>query len=114
MVFSLETSSSRYSSSVTIHRIGGTPRGAGDKNALSFHTGLPSTGMQKTRTVEVSEQGTHTVALEPGEDGSFAMLKSSVINFPYLYSVPMFWAKSPSALLVPRAVAAADGLTILK
>ena len=26
MVFSLETSSSRYSSSVTIHRIGGTPR----------------------------------------------------------------------------------------
>jgi len=25
MVFSLETSSSRYSSSVTIHRIGGTP-----------------------------------------------------------------------------------------
>ena len=86
----------------------------GNKKALSFHTGLPSTGMEKTRTVEVGEMGTHTVALEPGEDGSLAMLQSSVIHFPYLYSVPMLWAKSPPALLVPRKIAESDGLTIIE
>jgi len=37
MVFSLETSSSRYSSSVTIHRIGGTPREKALPLARYFH-----------------------------------------------------------------------------
>jgi len=42
------------------------------------------------------------------------MLQSSVIHFPYLYSVPMLWAKSPPALLVPRKIAESDGLTIIE
>jgi len=84
------------------------------KRILVLHNGLPSTGLKKTRTIDISEIGTHTVKLEPGEDGSMAMLEDGVIYFPYLYSVPMLWAKSTPALLVPREIATADGLTIVE
>jgi len=40
MIFSLETSSSRYSSSVTIHRIGGTPNGRHTRSIGRFAGGL--------------------------------------------------------------------------
>jgi hypothetical protein len=86
---------------------------AGNKK-LQLHNGLPSTGLRKTRVVDVSSRGTHVVKLEPGEDGSLAMLQSNGFAFPYLYSAPMLWAKSPAALLVPRAIAQADGLTFIK
>lgn len=82
--------------------------------SLVLHTGLPATGLTRTRTVDVGKRGTHTVALNPGEDGSIALLQGNGFSFPYLYSVPMLWAKSPSALLVPRAVAHIDGLTQLR
>jgi len=78
---------------------------------LQLHTGLPATGLTPTRLVDVGKQGTHKVALNPGEDGSIAYFYGDVFNFPQLYSVPLVWAKSPGALLVPRAVAKADGLT---
>lgn len=79
---------------------------------LHLHNGLPAEGMTKTRIVDVSARGTHRVQLEPGEDGSIAQLQTNGFNFPHLYSLPMLYAKSPSALLVPRALAKMDGLTI--
>jgi len=81
---------------------------------LVLYTGLPLAGLTQTRTVDVGQRGTHTVALNPGEDGSIAVLRGNGFAFPYLYSIPMLWAKSPSALLVPRAIAQADGLTVVK
>jgi len=78
---------------------------------LQLHTGLPATGLKPTRLVDVGKQGTHKVALNPGANGSIAYMYGDVFNFPHLYSGPMLWAKSPGALLVPRAVAKADGLT---
>jgi hypothetical protein len=86
---------------------------AGAKN-LVLHNGLPLTGLKQTRIVDVGKRGTHTIELNPGEDGSIAILKGNGFAFPYIYSIPMLWAKSPSALLVPRAVAQADGLTVVK
>ncbi len=86
------------------------PSGAKNKK-LVLQTGLPSTGMKAVRTIEVGEAGTHTISLNPGEDGTIAILQSNGFYFPFLYSVPMLWAKSPQALLVPRAVVLADGLT---
>ena len=87
---------------------------AGANGKLLLHTGLPATGLHLTRTIEVGTLGTHTVKLEPGEDGSIATLEGGAIYFPFLYSVPDHWAKSTSQLLVPRQIAEADGLTILK
>ena len=87
---------------------------AGANGKLLLHTGLPATGLHLTRTIEVGTLGTHTVKLEPGEDGSIATLEGGAIYFPFLYSVPDLWAKSTSQLLVPRQIAEADGLTILK
>jgi len=80
---------------------------------LQLHTGLPATGLKPTRLLDVGKQGTHKVALNPGEDGSIAYFYGDIFNFPQLYSVPVVWAKSPGALLVPRAVAKADGLTVV-
>jgi hypothetical protein len=78
---------------------------------LKFHTGLPTSGMHMTRSVEVNKVGTHPIELAPGEDGSLVMIESNGFSMPYCYSVPLLWAKSPGALLVPRAIAEADGLT---
>ena len=47
-------------------------------------------------------------------DGSLAMIQGDNFFFPFVYSVPTLWAKSPGALLVPRGIAEADGLTIVK
>jgi hypothetical protein len=84
----------------------------GGGKTVVLHNELPSNGLVRTRTVDVSAVGTHRIPLEPGEDGSIARLDANGFGFPYLYSVPMLWAKSPAELLVPRAVAKADGLTI--
>lgn len=81
---------------------------------LQFYKGLPSTGMTPTRAVEIKTRGTHRIPLNASEDGSLVAISGNGFAFPHLYSVPMLWAKGPSALLVPRGVAQADGLTILK
>jgi hypothetical protein len=83
--------------------------GAKDRT-LIFYTGLPATGMKESRRVTLSGAGTHRVPLQPGEDGALASADGSV-GLPYLYSVPVLWARSPGALLVPRAIAKADGLS---
>jgi hypothetical protein len=84
----------------------------GTNLSVTLHKGLPAAGMTVSRKVDVSEPGTHTIALQNGEDGSLALLESIGINFPFLHSVPGLWAKSPAALLMPRGIAQADGLTI--
>ena len=56
---------------------------------------------------------TYIIPLEKGEGGTIAKFtQRSVFAIPYLYSVPNLYAFSPSALMVPRAIAKADGLTI--
>lgn len=79
---------------------------------LTFHTGLPAKGMAVSRNVEIKTRGTHRIALQPGEDGSLVAMRGAGFAMPFLYSVPMLWAKGTPALLVPRAVAKADGLTV--
>lgn len=66
----------------------------------------------ESRKVDVSERRTHRIPLEPDETGTIASITSNGFNFPYLYSVPQLWAKSSGQLLVPRAIAEADELTI--
>jgi hypothetical protein len=82
-------------------------------NFLTLYKGLPDKKPSVSRRVDIGKMGAHTVALEPGEDGTVAMFEGNNFYFPYLYSIPSFWAKVPSALLVPRAIAEADGLTVL-
>jgi hypothetical protein len=81
---------------------------------IELYTGLPSTGMKLSRTVELSKTGPVRIPLQLGEAGSFATFYGANFGFPYLHSVPLLWAKSPSALLVPREIATADNLTIVK
>lgn len=81
---------------------------------IQLYTGLPASKPTPSRRIDISEMGTHTITLNPGEDGTVAVVTGKLFAFPYLYSVPTLWAKSPAALLVPRAVAEADGLTVLE
>lgn len=81
---------------------------------LVLHSGLPAAGMKETRRIDVSRLGTHTIDLAPEERGTVAMLRSNGFVYPFMYSLPPWWAKSPAALLVPRAIAEADGLTIVR
>lgn len=81
-------------------------------------TGLLS--QDADRTVDISGWQTHQIPLRDGEAGTVARIAGDgpVVNmpvwlhFPYLHSVPRLWAKSQDQLLVPRAIAIADGLTI--
>jgi hypothetical protein len=68
--------------------------------------------MKESRKVDISKMGTYNIALNPGEDGTVAMIQGNGLGFPFLYSIPSLWAKSPGALLVPRGIAKADGLTL--
>ena len=61
-----------------------------------------------TRRIRIQQGGVNRIELKEGEDGSVAVFETATL--PYLYSIPMLFAKTPSALLLPRAVARADGL----
>lgn len=80
---------------------------------VTFYKGLPDRKPEVARRVEIATMGTHRVTLQPGEDGTVASIYGNGFSFPFFYSVPTLWAKSPGVLLVPRAIAEADGLTIL-
>ena len=77
---------------------------------LTLYNSLPADGAPPTRKVDVSARGTHNIPLEENETGTVAMYSSNGFAFPYLYSAPNLWAKSTSALLVPREIAKADKL----
>ncbi len=64
-----------------------------------------------SRKVDISARQTHRITLKPEETGTIAEISGNGFAFPTLYSVPMLWAKSPSQLVVPRAIVEADGLT---
>lgn len=83
-----------------------------NKKQLQLFSGTNEKGLVKSRTVDISRRGTHRIALEPNETGRPAQIGGNGFAFPMLYSVPPYWAKSPAELLVPRAVAQADGLQI--
>jgi hypothetical protein len=82
--------------------------------AIQLYHGLPAGNATASRKIDVSNRGTYTIALQPGEDGTVARVDGGLLAFPYLYSVPTLWAMSPSSLLIPRDIAEADGLTIMK
>jgi hypothetical protein len=85
-----------------------------NSKSVTLYKGLPPNAAAVSRKVDISARSTHTIALRPGESGTVAKIEANGFSFPYLYSVPSYWAKQPSALLVPRAIAAADGLTIIE
>lgn len=84
---------------------------AGNKS-VTLYKSLPPSRNGFSRKVDISKRQTHRIKLEAEETGTIAELSGNGFAFPYLYSVPMLWAKSPGQLVVPRAVAEADGLTI--
>jgi hypothetical protein len=79
---------------------------------LHLNSGLPSTELKRTRSIDIAKVGTHSIPLQSGEDGSIAVFESAGFAFPHLYSVPPLWAKTPSELLLPRAIAKSDGLIV--
>jgi hypothetical protein len=83
-----------------------------DTKTLTAYTGLVTQDAGTPhREVDISGRGTHRIALQAGEDGTIAMLSQNGFAFPYLHSIPQLWAMSPDELMVPRAIAQADGLT---
>jgi hypothetical protein len=88
------------------------------KTHVKFYNGLPTTGLKATREVVLSGASAQKIALQPGEAGSLVSINctgGSAFGWgmPNLYSVPNLWAETPGQLLVPRAIAQADGLTAL-
>jgi hypothetical protein len=97
----------------------GTPRldleiwdSAGHKT-LTLHNSLPPTRANLSRKVDISQRQTHRIELKPEETGTIAEFSGNGFSFPYLYSVPTLWSKAPGLLLAPRAIAEADGLTVV-
>jgi hypothetical protein len=78
--------------------------------SITFYKALPPVPANATRTVKLQELRKVTrVELQPDETGKPASLQMSGFTLPYLHSVPYLWAKSPDALLIPRAIAESDG-----
>ncbi len=80
-----------------------------DQGILSLYTGLPSKTWRRSRIMRVKGGQLHSIELTPEESGSVAVYEGR--GFPRIASIPQLWAKHPSALLVPAAIATADGLT---
>lgn len=65
------------------------------------------------KSVNISEQRFYSIPLEPEDTGRIVTLDSTEgFAFPCLHSVPQLWARAPRDLLIPRAIAQADELTI--
>jgi hypothetical protein len=84
-----------------------------NSKTLTVYTGLLPQPATPHRNIDISSRGPHRVPLQAGEDGTIAKITGNGFAFPYLYSVPFYWAKSPAELLVPRAIAQVDGLKII-
>jgi hypothetical protein len=83
-----------------------------NKKQLYLYRGIGEKGLILSREVDISRRGTHRIALQPGEDGQLARIGGNGFAVPVLYSVPNLWAKSAAELLIPRAIAEADGLKV--
>ncbi len=78
--------------------------------SVTLHKSLPPSPNNVSRKIDLTNLNTNRITLAAEETGTMAMISGDGFAFPYLYSVPMLWSKSPSQLLVPRAIAEADGL----
>ncbi|MBI1313573.1 hypothetical protein GC176_19960 [bacterium] len=85
-----------------------------NRKQVQLYRGLKDGRLVPSRQVDVSSRGTHRVPLEPEETGTLAQISGNGFAFPLLYSVPSYWAKCPAELVIPRAIAEADGLLIVK
>ena len=56
----------------------------------------------------------HTVPVKPGDDGSPWSITGLSLARLYFFNIPNYVAASPNALMVPREVAVADKLIIVK
>lgn len=83
-----------------------------NRKQVQLYLGVSEKGPRLSREVDISERGTHRISLKPEETGQLARISGNGFAFPLLYSVPGYWAKCPAELLVPRAIAEADRLTI--
>ena len=82
---------------------------------IALFDGLPGKG-KKTRTIILDRTGLHRIRLKEGEAGTIAIMtqnKGATLFLPYFHSIPNYWAMNPESLLVPRAIAKADGLAIM-
>lgn len=87
---------------------------AHNRKQLHLYSDLTDKGLTPSRIVDISRRGTHRVPLKPEETGRLASISGNGFAFPLLYSVPEYWAKCPAELVIPRAIAEADGLEILQ
>ncbi|MFB8395699.1 hypothetical protein [Streptomyces yangpuensis] len=85
---------------------------SGNKKLRIYSALLSKNPSAPYRDVDISAMKTHRIPLQPGEDGTITRISGNGFAFPYLHSVPQLWAMSPAELMVPRAIAAADGLTV--
>ncbi len=85
-----------------------------NRKQVQLYRGVSDKGLTRAREVDISRRGTHRVLLQPEETGTLARISGNGFAFPLLYSVPSYWSKCPAELVIPRAIAEADGLTIVK
>ena len=85
-----------------------------NRKLLQLYRGLADGKLTPAREVDISRRGTHRIELAPAEAGQLARISGNGFAFPLLYSIPAYWAKSPSELVIPRAIAEADGLKIVE
>jgi len=78
---------------------------------VTLYKSLPPAPANISRKVDISARRTHRIELAAEETGTIAVISGNGFAFPYLYSLPMLWSKSPGQLLVPRGIVVADGLT---
>lgn len=88
----------------------------GGGRQIKIYNNFNTSSVKRTITLDdngasISNIGVHKITLNPGEAGSLMSVFKPYP--PYMYSIPMLWAKSPSQLMVPRKIAIADGLTII-
>ncbi len=88
---------------------------------LRLHTRDSAKAMAESRRIQISDPGTHRIKISAAESGNLASFErapsapsASAFHVPYLYTVPMLWARSPVELVLPRAIAKADGWSIVE
>lgn len=85
-----------------------------DRKRLQLYRGVNEKGLIESREVDISRRGTHRIPLEPEEMGTLARISGNGFAFPLMYSISSYWSKCPAELVIPRAVAVADALTIVQ
>ncbi len=85
-----------------------------NRKQLQLYCGVNEKGLIASREVDISRRGTHRVPLKPDETGTLARISGNGFAFPLLYSVPSYWSKCPAELVIPRAIAEADGLKFVE